>query len=149
MILRDILETVFLLDRFTSDWPAVARWRLASVKQRWDEFAPVKIRQHLDRRDGFTEKKRDAAYRLLSTLAARPSVEGVAMLRPDGRNAHLGPFLDTSILEPLLAEMSKLAAQAGEAIDSFLPSHLETVEKSARNFVEAKNLWIGMIESGS
>lgn len=141
MILRDVLETVFLLDRFKGDWPAVAEWRLASPKKQWERFGPAKVRTHLDKRDGFTGKRRDAAYRLLSTLASHPTMEGVVMLRPTGMDAHMGPFVEMPTLEALLAETAKLAVQAGETIADFLPTDDAAVQRSLRDFVASKIAW--------
>jgi hypothetical protein len=55
LILRDVLETVFLIDYF-GDRSLIARWRFADEKTRTDEFSPVKVREALDKRDGFTSK---------------------------------------------------------------------------------------------
>lgn len=58
LILRDVLETAFLLDYCRTDRAAITRWRLADEKARRTEFAPVKVRDALDKRDGFTGEKR-------------------------------------------------------------------------------------------
>lgn len=141
MILRDILETTFLIERFAGDWPAVSQWRLAAPKERWKNFGPAKVRAHLDKRDGFRGKKRDAAYGLLSTLASHPTMEGVAMLRPTGMDAHLGPFVELPTLEAVLAEMAKLAVQAGEAVWDFLPLEDAVVQRSMSDFSASKIAW--------
>lgn len=141
MILRDVLETVFLIDYFRGESSAIAKWRLATPSIRWKLFSPVKVRGHLDKRDGFTGQKRDAAYRLLSTLAVHPSMEGIAMLKPAGMKVHMGPFIDELTLEAVLAETAKLAVQAGELIGDFLPSEEPIVEKSYRAFLMSKQRW--------
>lgn len=141
MILRDVLETVFLIDYFRGEPSAITRWRLANPSARWGLFSPVKVRRHLDKRDGFEGKKRDAAYRLLSTLAAHPSMEGIAMLKPAGMKVHMGPFIDEHTLEAVLAETAKLAVQAGELVGDFLPPEEPLVEKSYHAFLISKNRW--------
>ena len=145
MILRDVLETVFLIDRFQSDWPAVREWRAANSKTRWEGFRPKKVRAFLDKRDGFAGKKRDAAYNLLSTLAGHPSMEGVAMLRPAGADAHMGPFVELPTLEAVLAETAKLAVQAGELIAEFLPTEHVEANRSRRDFSVSKGRWFDEI----
>lgn len=47
-VLRDVLETVFLLDLFRTDPQAVTAWRGADRKQRMREFAPIKVRELVD-----------------------------------------------------------------------------------------------------
>ena len=148
MILRDVLETVFLIDRFRGDAESIAQWRLADTTNRWKLFSPKNVRTHLDKRDRFEGKKRDAAYRLLSTLAAHPSMEGIAMLRPKGMDAHMGPFVEEATLEAVLAETAKLAVQAGELVGNFLPLVEPLVAVSYSAFVASKNHWFLAHEIG-
>ena len=82
LIMRDILETVFLLDLFKDDKENIEKWRLADKKERMRNFRPVAVRKALDARDGFTEKKRAEAYELLSELAGHPTMSSVLMMRP-------------------------------------------------------------------
>src|SRR3546814_5877357 len=71
LILRDVLETTFLIDYFSSNPEKIKCWRSADKKIRMKEFSPVKIREPLDARDGFTEKKRHAMNELFSELASQ------------------------------------------------------------------------------
>ena len=66
LILRDVLETVFLVDLFRGDKSLIAKWRLADKASRMKQFKPVLVRTMLDDRDGFTERKRAAMYDLLT-----------------------------------------------------------------------------------
>lgn len=145
MILRDVLETVFLIDRFKDDWQSVAKWRMAKSKEQWKHFNPASVRKFLDQRDGFVLKKRDAAYKLLSTLASHPTIDGIEMMRPSGLDAHMGPFIELRTLEPIIAEMAKLGLQAGEAIADYLPTDDPMVQKSLSDFASAKMDWFKMI----
>ena len=52
LILRDVLETAFLLDLSNGDRSLIERWRLSDKKARKEEFSPVKVRIALDARDG-------------------------------------------------------------------------------------------------
>ena len=52
LIMRDVLETVFLLDLFRGDRSAIPRWRFAEKKDRMRKFSPVKVRSALEKRDG-------------------------------------------------------------------------------------------------
>ncbi len=66
LIMREILETVFLLSLFRGDWTAVERWRFADNKEHKKEFSPFRVRETLDALDGFKGKKRAKIYKLLS-----------------------------------------------------------------------------------
>src|SRR3546814_17785988 len=63
LILRDVLETTFLIDYFSSNPEKIKCWRSADKKISMKEFSPVKIREALDARDGYTEKKRRSEAR--------------------------------------------------------------------------------------
>lgn len=142
MLLRDVLETVFLLDLFRTDRPAIARWRKADAKTLRQEFAPARVRKTLDDRDGFTSRKREELYRLFSELAGHPSMKGFSMLRPKGMGAHMGPFLDPSALEATVSELGRLAVQVGEHINGFFPDTWNKGQATRLEFQTAKASWI-------
>ncbi len=115
--LRDVLETTYLIDYFSTDTTLIEQWRTMPERNRKNKFKPVSIRSALDDRDGFAEKKRAAAYDLLCRLAGHPTPEGATMLVPD-RSAtavHCGPFLEESAMCAVLSECASLATQAASA----------------------------------
>ena len=119
LILRDVLETVFLVDLFRGDKSLIAKWRLADKASRMKQFKPVLVRTMLDDRDGFTERKRAAMYDLFSELAGHATMQSIEMLRPRGMNVHCGPFFDATALEAVISEMGRLAVQVGENLETF------------------------------
>ncbi len=143
LILRDVLETVFLIDLFRSDRSAITRWRMAATaEERLKEFRPVRVREKLDCRDGFTEKKRMEMYKLFSELAGHPSMQGFSMLRPKGMDAQMGPFIDSTALEAVVSELGRLAVQVGELISAFMPDSWEPAVLRMQVFNRAKDSWI-------
>lgn len=142
LILRDVLETTFLMDLFRGDRALIAKWRLADKAARLKQFAPVKVRTRLDERDGFTERKRAAMYDMFSELAGHATMPSIAMLRPMGMDAQIGPFFDATALEAILSEMGRLAVQVGEQIDAFMPEPEERALGLRRDFAGAKAKWI-------
>jgi len=94
LLQRDMLETIFLLDYFTTDAALIQRWHALPPRERWKEFKPAVVRTALDDRDGFTKRRRQEAYDLLTELAGHPAPQGFVMLHPKGMEAHLGPFVD-------------------------------------------------------
>jgi hypothetical protein len=123
LVLRDVLETVFLLDLFAGDRSLIERWRFADKKERMKQFSPVRVREALDDRDGFKTKKRFEMYELFSELAGHPNMKSSWMMRPqkDG-DAVIGPFMEATSLDAVVSEMGSLAFQAGEQIDRFFPA---------------------------
>lgn len=95
MVMRDILETVFLMDLFKTDHTMIERWRFADKKTLRENFSPVAVRKALDERDGFHTKKRAEAYTMFSELAAHPNMHSQHMLRPEkGGDIVTGPFME-------------------------------------------------------
>ncbi|MEP4378810.1 MAG: hypothetical protein ABJ215_06750 [Alphaproteobacteria bacterium] len=143
IIMRDILETVFLLDLFRGDRAQIETWRFADRITRMKEFSPAKIRKKLDKRDGFTTKKRGEVYDLFSELAAHPNMKSSWMMRPQKNgDAVIGPFIEKEILTAVLSEMGKLAVQVGEMIDSFLPISWEGAKYARVEFHRVKTEWL-------
>lgn len=142
MLLRDILESVFLVSYFSSEPSAIARWRTVPEGKVVEEFKPVTIRMYLDRRDGFKEQKRAAAYKLLSQLAGHPTALSFAMLRPKGMDIRNGPFLDITALEAVASEMGKLAVQIGGAYGQLLPSSYDRAEPAKGHFRDLRQQWL-------
>jgi hypothetical protein len=114
MVMRDILETTFLLDYFHSNHDQIAVWRACDEKKRNREFGAMKIRIALDDRDGFTERKREATYNLLCQLGTHPTYTGFQMLQTKGSDKVIvGPFFEPASLDAVLSELAKTIMQAG------------------------------------
>ncbi len=143
LIMRDILETVFLLDLFESDRTKIEQWRTADKKDRMKMFLPVQVRKALDERDDFQGKKRAEVYQMFSELAAHPTIQSVFMMRPqkDG-DAVIGPFIEASSLEAVLSELGRLAVQAGEVLDSFFPKTWDAALPARDAFARLKGQWL-------
>jgi len=142
MILRDVIETSFLIDYFASNPSELTRWRTCDDKTRRRDFSPFEIRKALDKRDGFIEGKRDAEYRLYSELAAHASTQSAAMLRPrPSDNAVSGPFIEATALDAVVSEMGKRALLAGGTLAAFLPRDHAASVKSRQHFYTLQRIW--------
>lgn len=143
LIMRDILETVFLLSYFSSDRAEISVWRHADKTVRKRKYAPVHIRTKLDKRDGFTEMKRAKAYEMFCELAAHPTMQSDYMMRPnrDG-DAVIGPFMTVSVLEAVLSEMGQLAVQVGTILAVFLVDYGNTAVIERRAFDRDMHRWL-------
>lgn len=102
----------------------------------------MKVRTLLDQRDGLTERKRAAMYDLFSELAAHATIQSIAMLRPKGMDAQIGPFFDATVLEAVLFDMGRLAVQVGEHLDAFLPDPGGRGQPLRRAFASVKLRWL-------
>lgn len=143
LVMRDIQETVFLLDFFKGDPAAIGRWRHAGTKERIKSFTPLLIRVALDTRDGFTEQKRFARYGMFSELAGHPTMKSAYLMRPekDGDTV-IGPFMNATVLGAVLSEIGRLAVQVGELINAFLADFGDHGSEERLAFKRVKLQWI-------
>lgn len=143
LIMRDVLETVFLLSLFKDDRALIEQRRFADKKTRMKNFSPVKVREALDARDKTTSKKRAAMYELFSELAGHPTMKSAWMMRPqkDG-DAVIGPFVEATVLGAVLSEMGRLAIQVGEVLNEFCPADWKQALPTREGFAQAKQAWL-------
>lgn len=143
LLMRDILETTFLLNLFNGDRAAIKRWRMADKKERMKQFSPVRVREALDARDGFTGKKRAEIYEPFSELAGHPNMKSAFMMRPRKEgDAIIGPFIETGMLSAVLSELGRLAVQVGEILTLFFPD--AHGQESRRSFAAVRRKWLSV-----
>ena len=142
LVMRDILETVFLLSLFSGDRILITRWRFADDRTRKRDFSPAAVRKALDERDGFEGRKREEIYRMFSELAAHPTMKSAYLMRPqkDG-DAVIGPFIAADALEAVLSEMGRLAVQVGEVLDHFFPEKWADVLPAREDYARGRLEW--------
>ena len=142
LILRDILEAVFLLDLFSGDHSLIAKWRFANAKILRQDFSPAAVRKTLDDRYGHTTRKREELYKLFSELAGHPTMKSSWMMRPqrDG-DAVIGPFIEKTSFDAVLSEMGRLAVQVGQHLVAFYPELWEAGKEPRASFAEATRNW--------
>lgn len=120
LILRDVVETTNLVNAFHVDRALVEKWRKADRRTLKRDFGPAAVRKILDDAAGQGKSRREEIYIKFSTLAGHPTLDGFAMLRPNGMEAHIGPFSDLTALRAVVEEMGQLAPQAGFAFVIYL-----------------------------
>lgn len=142
--IRDLLETTFLIDYFSTDPTLVTRWRKMSDRDRKIAFKPITVRDALDKRDGFTTRKRKEAYELLCKLAGHATPEGAVMLAPDPSigTVHCGPFLETTALDAVLSEAAKTAVQAAQAFRHVLKGDGLDAHAARIDFMHEEAAWL-------
>jgi uncharacterized protein YlaN (UPF0358 family) len=142
LIMRDILETIFLLDMFRSDRGLISQWRLTDDGKQNRKFRPVHVRTFLDKRDGYVKMKRAERYKVFSELAGHPTMKSDYMLRhqKDG-DAFIGPFVKDHMLQAVLTEMGTLAIEASEYLDAFFPESWESVKSARSHYLLQRKRW--------
>lgn len=117
--IRELIETLFLLDLLATDAEAAAQWHTLPDADRKRVFSPLKVRTKLDDRDGFKERKRQKAYDDLSRYASHPTPEGFTLISPEN-TTQIGPFPDERLLRAALQELVKRAANVSVLIGSII-----------------------------
>lgn len=141
--IRDILETGFLLDYFSTDQMLIQRWKMVTERERMREFNLAKIREVLDARDGFTEKRRMEHYKLLSSIAGHPTFAGFTMLRPTpGADAHMGPFFVSELLNATVQELVKAAVVGWENFKWFFKPETLAQYRAMLRYLEVSSDWL-------
>lgn len=143
MIMRDVLETAFLLDLFRGDRSEIQNWRLTENKVRKRKYSPIAVRMKLDARYGDASKRRAEHYELLSELAGHASMQADLMLRPTPfSDAVIGPFLEAGVLQAVISELGRLAIMIGEDLDAFMPDTWERAHPSRLRYANLKAEWL-------
>lgn len=133
--LRDLIETSELVDYFYGAPAQIEVWRKADPKQLVREFSPSVIRKALDDRAGLGKSRREEIYKKFCTLGAHPTLNGFAMLRPNGMDAVIGPFVDMNLLRPMLEETGQLAARVGFVFNLHLDTTIDPCNQIAHRFL--------------
>lgn len=140
MVTRDLLETQFLLDLLASDATKLREWMTLPERERNKRFQAVKVREALDARDGFTEKKRASRYKLLSAYGAHPTPEGTNIISPNGMT-QIGPFPNQKRLKGVIEELAMLTAHAAETIAPLVkPTDVEGMARKL-SFLQFAEEW--------
>ena len=105
--LRDIVEIGFLLDYFKHQPDSIKIWKNSKDKKKRDQFRPVKIREVLDKRDGYQDKKRNTMYSLLSRYGTHATFESFQLTSQNNLFV-IGPFESEKLLKALVEETCKV-----------------------------------------
>jgi hypothetical protein len=92
------------------------------------------------RRDGFKEKKRAEAYKLLSNYAAHPTHAGFKLSSPKWMSK-IGPFFEEAYLKALLEELTKRLGSAADAYARGFPSVKPDVQAAREHFLSRLSAW--------
>jgi hypothetical protein len=90
--LRDILETYFLVDYLRSNPAQIAAWKNADNRTLRRDFSPMRIREALDKRDGYATQGRKKFYELVSQYASHATYRGF-QLTAQRKLGQIGPSL--------------------------------------------------------
>jgi hypothetical protein len=139
-LVRDVVETVALMDYLGTHQDKIAVWKASDKNQRIGQFGPGAIRKALNERDAFPGNKRKEIYDRLSEYASHATAPGFQLLAPEGLG-RIGPFLSEKYLKAWLEEAVKYLVHGGAVFMGHF-SHVEPpllLEKAY--FLEQATRW--------
>jgi hypothetical protein len=137
---RDILETYFLVDYLRSTPAQISVWKNADNKTLKKSFSPLRIREELDKRDGYTQQERKKFYDLVSQLASHATYKGF-QLTTQGGLGRIGPFVDEAKLQAWLEEMAKRFGHAAICLLSDFEGTDYTLDLTRKHYLDMMNAW--------
>ncbi len=149
LVMRDTIETSYLMDLFKIDPNEITRWRSLKRNEWKKEFQPISVRKRLESHNGngLQVESREIMYRLASVLAAHPNNKSQIMLKPDsGENLAIGPFKEFTLLGAGIIGLSGAAVEVGEVIISFLPEEYAHSTELVK-YEKLRNEWIKLFEN--
>jgi hypothetical protein len=138
--LRDILETYFLIDYLRSNPAQIAIWKNADNRTLKREFGPARIREALDKRDGYTSQQRKSFYDLVSQYASHATYRGFHLTTRDGLG-QIGPFIDKDKLQAWLEEMAKRFGHAAICLLADFEGRDDKLEVTRAHYLDVMNAW--------
>jgi hypothetical protein len=140
---RSLLETMFLLDYFSTDETLITEWNKNDRNSRTKgKFKPINIRKALDNRDGFTENKRYQHYNRLCELGTHPTPVSFVMLKPipEG-DFYCGPFFAPEMIKGSIEELVLVAILIAENFSQFFKAKKLDDYRAEISFMEINDLW--------
>jgi hypothetical protein len=140
---RSLLETMFLLDYFSTDKTLITEWNKNDRNSRTKgKFNPMNIRKALDNRDGFTENKRNQHYNRLCELGTHPTPVSFVMLKPipEG-DFYCGPFFAPEMIKGSIEELVLVAIPIAENFSQFFKAKKLDDYRVEISFMEINDLW--------
>jgi hypothetical protein len=142
--MRNLKETMFLLDYLSTDKALIKEWHKSNkdMRKRDGKFSPFTIRKFLDDRDGFKEKKRFKHYERLCELGSHPTPVSFIMLTPVvGGDFYCGPFFAPEMIKGSIEELVLVAIPIAENFSQFFKAKKLDDYRIIISFMENNDLW--------
>jgi len=115
-ILRSILVSALLLEKFSRKPESIKEWRRADSDTRWNKYRPSKLFSFLKSQHGIHDKNRkpgiERVFNYLSELGTHPSLEATLKLLMEKDTLYYGPRFNAESFVRLLAELARISSYA-------------------------------------
>lgn len=141
-LMREFMESQFLLDFFGSNRSEIKRWKNADEKTRKNDFSPRNLYKMLDQRDNFTGEQRKKQYQRFCENAAHVSYKGFKLLTNTDNKVEAGFFLDEKKLISSLAELSRRYSAVVISLITLLTTNsTDTLNAEIKFLKQFQKLW--------
>jgi hypothetical protein len=140
-LVRDVIETTFLLDLFSRVPKEVKQWRTLPVKERESRFSTFTVRKKLDDFDPGKKSLRTEIYKRFSNYAAHPTPEGAAVISPD-MMTKIGPFSDEQRFLGVLQELAKHLGYTAIVSGMHMPDDDGVAAQLRASYLGPLNNWL-------
>jgi len=147
-LVRDIIETTFLLDLFNRVPKEIKQWRTLPGKEREKRFAPFVVRKKLDDFNPGMKSLRTEIYKRFSTYASHPTPEGAAIISP-ARMTKIGPFPDKGRLLGVLQELARHLSYTAIVCGMHTPDDDKTAIELRTAYLGPFNDWLSKYMPGA
>ncbi len=111
-IIRDIVETVSLIDYLGTNPEEIKVWKECDKKTRINKFGPGAIRNALNARDKLEGNRRKEIYDRLSEYSSHATGSSFQLLSPNGLGK-IGPFFEEKYLQAWIEDIAKYLTHGG------------------------------------
>ncbi len=141
-LMREFVETHFLLDYFRINRSEISRWKNASNKTLKSDFSPYPLYTKLDKRGQFTREERKRQYQLFCEHAAHPTYKGFKLLTNTDNLIETGFFFNE---DKLLNGMAELARRYSVVVLALAPllriGNLETINCQIKLLIQFQKIF--------
>lgn len=140
MVMRDILETGYLVDYFTIDKSKISHWKASSNEERKKEYSPAVIRKALDERSGLKGEKRREKYQSICEYASHPTYQGNKLISTNGLG-QIGPFIDEKALKAVVEELVMQLSYTTIIFTEHFKNSLANILKVEVDYLDKNKHW--------
>jgi hypothetical protein len=128
------------VDYLRSNPAQISVWKNADNRTLKKDFSPQRIREELDKRDGYTQQERKKFYDLVSQHASHATYKGFH-LTTQGGLGRIGPFVDEAKLQAWLEEMAKRFGHAAICLLSDFEGTDHRLDLTRKHYLDVMNVW--------
>lgn len=145
-MVRDVVETSFLLDLFSIDPTQILVWAKGTEKEK-NAFRPFEVRKYLDNAKNQKNSKRDEIYKFMSKQAAHPDSDGFSVISPNNMT-QIGPFPDFALFKACIEDITKHAVYLALIFGTSREKNNVEAEEIAEIYFDETRVWVDVYMLG-